>query len=235
MTSQAAFGLLAERCRSFMLYLAAWYRRIPSAWSGPASCGAERLCLTTRAAGPVDPATVRSTPIRPGLQEMPGKAEWWFKGTSAALLGFLGSKCPERTSDRPVNWEVGTRSCAGCRVVLDSFFRDDSTLTRMTIQFTQLRLNSNPKFANLTQLRLNSKPNFTNLTQFWLNSFESELSEIWLTTHHILPNLANSCWPGGGVRSNAAVGCRFILCKATDQCKILTFFFFRKIRDSTLT
>ena len=51
------------------------------------------------------------------------------------------------------------------RVVLDSFFRTDSTLTHMTIQVTQLRLNSNPKFANLTQLRLNSKPKFTNLTQ----------------------------------------------------------------------
>ena len=55
---------------------------------------------------------------------------------------------------------------AESRVVLDSFFREDSTLTHMTIQVTQLRLNSNPKFANLTQLRLNSKPNFTNLTQF---------------------------------------------------------------------
>ena len=67
------------------------------------------------------------------------------------------------------------------------FFRADSTLTHMTIQVTQFRLNSNSKFANLTQLRLNSKPNFTNLTQLWLNSFESELSQIWLTTHHILP------------------------------------------------
>ena len=45
------------------------------------------------------------------------------------------------------------------------FFRTDSTLTHMTVQVTQLRLNSNPKFANLTQLRLNSKPKFTNLTQ----------------------------------------------------------------------
>ena len=51
------------------------------------------------------------------------------------------------------------------RVVLDSFFRTYSTLTHMTIQVTQLRLNSNTKFANLTQLRLNSKPKFTNLTQ----------------------------------------------------------------------
>ena len=33
-------------------------------------------------------------------------------------------------------------------------------LTHMTIQVTQLRLNSNPKFANLTQLRLDSKPKF---------------------------------------------------------------------------
>ena len=51
------------------------------------------------------------------------------------------------------------------RVVLDSFFRADSTLTHMTIQVTQLRLNSNSKIANMTQLRLNSKPKFTNLTQ----------------------------------------------------------------------
>ena len=96
------------------------------------------------------------------------------------------------------------------RVVLDSFFRADSTLTHMTIQVTQLRLNSNPKFANLTQLRL--------------NSFESELSQIWLT-NHILPNLGKS--------SNVAVGW-FFLCKVTDNCKILTFSP-RKIIDSTLT
>ena len=59
------------------------------------------------------------------------------------------------------SWE---RRRVEVRVVLDSFFRTDSTLTHMTIQVTQLRLNSNPKFANLTQLRLNSKPKFTNLT-----------------------------------------------------------------------
>ena len=84
------------------------------------------------------------------------------------------------------------------RVVLDSFFRADSTLTHMTIQVTQLRLNSNPKFANLTQLWLNSKSKFTNLTQLWLNSFESELSQIWLTTYHILPNLTKLLTGGGG-------------------------------------
>ena len=47
----------------------------------------------------------------------------------------------------------GVRLCAQGRVVLDSFFGGaDSTLTHMTIQVIQLRLNSNPKFANLTQL-----------------------------------------------------------------------------------
>ena len=96
------------------------------------------------------------------------------------------------------------------RVLLDSFFRTDSTLTHMTIQVTQLRLNSNPKFANLTQLWLNSKPKFINLTQLWLNSFESELSQIWLTTHHILPNLGKSCWPGGGGGA-VECSCRLVL------------------------
>ena len=94
--------------------------------------------------------------------------------------------------------EFKAQSRLPTKVVLDSFFRTDSTLTHMTIQVTQLRLDSNPKFANLTQLRLNSKPKFTNLTQLWLNSFESELSQIWFTTDHILPNLGKSCWPGGG-------------------------------------
>ena len=32
------------------------------------------------------------------------------------------------------------------------FFRAESTLSHMTIQVIQLRLNSNPKLANLTQL-----------------------------------------------------------------------------------
>ena len=113
------------------------------------------------------------------------------------------------------------------------FFRTDLTLTHMTIQVTQLRLNSNPKFTNLTQLRLNSKPKYTYLTQLWLNSFESELSQIWLTTHHILPNWGKSCWAGAGGGSNVAVGW-FFLCKVTDNCKILTFSL-RKISDSALT
>ena len=105
----------------------------------------------------------------------------------------------------------------------------------MTIRVTQLRLNSNPKFADLTQLRLNSKPKFTNLTQLWLNSFESELSQSWLTTHHILPNLAKSCWPGGGV------GCSRMLLNVGSFSVRLQInakyccFPFRKICDSTLT
>ena len=57
-------------------------------------------------------------------------------------------------------------------------FRVDSTLTHMTILVSQLRLNSNYKFANLTQLRLNSNPQFASLTQHRLNSFESQLSQI---------------------------------------------------------
>ena len=103
------------------------------------------------------------------------------------------------------------------RVVLDSFFRADSTLTQ-TIQVTQLRLNSNPKFPNLTQLRLNSKPKFTNLTHD--SSHFTQFGKKLLTG-------------GGGVRSNVAVGW-FFPCKVTDNCKILTFSP-RKIIDSTLT
>ena len=58
-----------------------------------------------------------------------------------------------RTEAREREWAEGTvSSLPGTRVVLDSFFRADSTLTHMTIQVTQLRLNSNPKFANMTQL-----------------------------------------------------------------------------------
>ena len=63
-----------------------------------------------------------------------------------------------------------------------------STLTQLTLYLswsTQLWLNSMIKFASLTQLRL--------------NSFESRVvSQNWLTTHHILPNWAKSCWQAGG-------------------------------------
>ena len=57
---------------------------------------------------------------------------------------------------------TGSRGVWPCRGA-ELARRGAVTLT-MTIQVTQLRLNSNPKFANLTQLRLNSKPKFTNLT-----------------------------------------------------------------------
>ena len=59
-------------------------------------------------------------------------------------------------TSKPLKIAVLDRQCldVDTRVVLDSFFfRADSILTHMTIQVTQLRLNSNPKFANLTQLR----------------------------------------------------------------------------------
>ena len=101
-------------------------------------------------------------------------------------------------------------------------FRADSTLTHVTILVIQQWLNSTVYFSWLTQLRLNSNPEFTNLTQLRLNLFESELSQIWLTTHHILPNLTNICWPGGGGRSNVAIGW-FLPCNTTNKCKNLTF------------
>ena len=153
-----------------------------------------------------------------------------FRGCSRTLKLLILRPC----------WAARVRA----RVVLDSFFRADSTLTHITIQVTQLRLNSNPKFADLTQLWLNSKPKFTNLTQLWLNSFESELSQIWLTTHHILPNLGRSCWPGGGgVRSNVAI-CWFISVKLQIIARSWRFLFEKSVTqlwlkqypvDSTLT
>ena len=108
-------------------------------------------------------------------------------------LGLLGHHRPRRQTypyvPQSKGWQQG---CARLKFSgwLDSDSCDnpgDSTLTQLNTYFswlTQLRLNSNSKFANLTRLRL--------------NSFESELSQIWLMTHHILPNLAKSCWPGGG-------------------------------------
>ena len=132
------------------------------------------------------------------------------QGSSTAPLPRFPRPCYQISSNRSKFWWFRYYALAritrwwnkksglhqGCARLI--FFRADSTLTHMTIQVTQLRLNSNPKLANLTQLRLNSKPKFTNLTQLWLNSFESELSQIWLTSHRILPNLGKHCWPGGG-------------------------------------
>ena len=97
----------------------------------------------------------------------------------------------------------------------------------------QLWLNSTHCYFLLTQLGLNSNPKFAKLTQLWLNSLKSELSQIWLATHHILPNFTKSCRPGEGVRSNAAIGW-FTPCNATKKCKIITFLFI-KISVSSLT
>ena len=58
--------------------------------------------------------------------------------------------------------ESGRQGCA--RLI----FRADSTLTHMTIQVTQLRLNSNPKFTNLTQLRVESNKSDSRLITFCL-------------------------------------------------------------------
>ena len=134
---------------------------------------------------------------------------------------------------KPVNTSIRNTWCHQARVVLDSDFQADSTLTHLTIQVTQLWLNSTLYFSWLTQLRLNSNHKFSNLTQLWLNSFESELSQVWLTTitfYLIWPKVVAR---GGGLRPNVVVGWSFP-CKTTDKCKILTFFF-RKISASTLT
>ena len=110
------------------------------------------------------------------------------------------------------------------RVVLDSYFSGWLDSDSLTIQVTQLWLNSTFHFSWLTQLRLNSNAKFPTLTQLRLNSFESELSQIWLTTHHILPNLTKMCWPGGG--STVVGSCRSVLSlwRYRQKGKILTFF-----------
>ena len=84
----------------------------------------------------------------------------------------------------------------------------------------QLWVNSKHCFSWLTQLRLNSNVKFTNLTQFRLYSFESELSQIWLTTHHVLPKLAKSYWPGG---STVPVGW-FFSCNDIEKLQNLNVF-----------
>ena len=99
--------------------------------------------------------------------------------------------------------------CAG--LCSTQIFWADSTSTHVTTQVIQLWLNATRYFSWLTQLRLNSNSKLANLTQLRLNPFEWDLSQFWLTTHHILSNLAKSCWTGGG--SNVAVG-SFFPCNA---------------------
>jgi len=90
------------------------------------------------------------------------------------------------------------------RVVLDSDFwlwlNSDSFLRAPTQLWlnstfifskpTQLWLNSTFIFSKLTQLWLDSTCIFSKPTQLWLDSFESESSQIWLTTHESSTNLA---------------------------------------------
>ena len=80
-----------------------------------------------------------------------------------------------------------------------NIFGPTRILTHVTTQMIRLWLNSTLYFSWLIQIRLNSNSKFVYLTQLiWLNSFESGLSQIWLTTHHILPNLAKNVDWGGG-------------------------------------
>ena len=111
---------------------------------------------------------------------------WWSPRTSLWKRGggrLVTSRRPpqiwhDRWSTRHSGGHV--KSCAGSRVVLDSFFRADSILTHMTIQVTD-----STQITNLLTL-LNS------------DSTQNPNLLTWLTTHHILPNLGKSCWRGGG-------------------------------------
>ena len=60
-------------------------------------------------------------------------------------------------------------------------------LTHMIFEEIQLWLNLTLCFSWLTQLRLNSNTKFVILIKLRFNSFQSELSQNWLTTHNILP------------------------------------------------
>ena len=106
-------------------------------------------------------------------------------------------------------------------------------LTRLWLIWQSRWLNSDStQIPNLlTWLNSDSTQNPNLLT--WLNSDSTHLSQSWVKAASRLIRfylIWQSCWPGGGVRSNVAVG----LCKVTDKCKISTFFF-KRISDSTLT
>ena len=108
----------------------------------------------------------------------------FFISLTSGQVNFV--TCPRRLMmTSPVQFCISIPS----RVMLDSDFSDWFDSDSCDNQVIQLWLNSTFYFSWLTQLRLNSNPRFCNLTQLWLNSFESELNQIWFTTHHILPNL----------------------------------------------
>ena len=74
-------------------------------------------------------------------------------------------------------------------------------------------LNSDSTQNTILITRLNSDS--THLSQSWVKS-DSRLIKFYLIWQKVIDR------GGGGVRSNAALG-RFILCKASDKCKILRF------------
>ena len=111
-------------------------------------------------------------------------------------------------------------------------------LTRLWLIWQSRWLNSDStQIPNLlTWLNSDSTQNPNLLT--WLNSDSTHLSQSWVKSDSRLITFY-LIWEkvvdrgGGGVRSNVAVGW-FLLCKVTDNCKILTFSL-RKIIHSTLT
>ena len=101
-------------------------------------------------------------------------------------------------------------------------------MTRLGLIWQSRWLNSDlTQIPNLLSW-LNSDSTENPILITWPNPDSTHLSQSWVKSDSrlitFLSNLANSCWPGGGgvMRSHAAVGW-FILRKATDKCKILTF------------
>ena len=116
----------------------------------------------------------------------------------------------------PTHWEPGLCST--------HIFWADSTLTHVTIQVTQLRLDSIPNL--LTWLNSDSIQIPDLLS--WFNADSIHLSQSWVKSDSRLITI----WPKvvDRWRSNVAVGC-FFPCKSTDKCKILTFSLQKKISD----
>ena len=121
----------------------------------PATAGP--VTSTATAAPASAPATAAATEGQPVPPPRKHSVRSRADGLRDALqdLSPVKGQTGHMTSPRSkVRWSDGSQDLSSVigRVVLDSFFRTDSTLTLMTIQVTQLRLNSKPKFTNLTQL-----------------------------------------------------------------------------------
>ena len=142
-----------------------------------------------------------------------------------ARNSFMRMKCLRGNVSSRIQWVILyriLRSRQGCDVLdsdcsgwLNSNSCDipgDSTLTQLNTALFEWLNSDSTKIQNLITW-LNS-----DLTHF--NSFESELNQMWLTTHHLLHNFAKTCLPGGAVERSRSL---ILSCYGTDKCKILTF------------